>query len=153
PTRYVLPAALSMGALAWTHTISLLIYPALLVAYLLVLAWPISLRNVRWRWTLLALAAAMGISCFYWAPLIVERAYIRDTGIMIARTFMLPISFYNWHNFLAQDWLYQYPLDPPFRLSLVYLTGLALSAPFLYRKPREWWFIAGVMLFCALMAI
>ncbi|MEZ4860502.1 MAG: 6-pyruvoyl-tetrahydropterin synthase-related protein [Caldilineaceae bacterium] len=151
PRPYVLPAILSLGALAWTHTISLLIIPPLLIAYMLLLR---SLCTEPWSrsgWSAFAITAAMGVTCFYWLPLIFERAYITDVGFAITKQFMLPLSFIDWHYFLDTGLRYSFPEDPPFRFGLVQVLGMLVGLLFIGRKPREIWFWVGIMLLCLLM--
>ncbi|HRW07276.1 MAG TPA: 6-pyruvoyl-tetrahydropterin synthase-related protein [Caldilineaceae bacterium] len=151
PQRYVPIAIFALGALAWTHTISLLIVPPLLIAYLLVL---FTLSAQPWssfRWSAVAILGAIGITCFYWLPVLVERHDISDVGFAISRTLMLPISFIDWHNFLDMGWRYTFPEDPPFRFGLIQVIGVLVGVLFLWRKPREYWFWLGVLLFCLFM--
>lgn len=151
PNRYVLAAALTLASLALTHTISLLTVPPLLVAYVLLLGWRMPSWRPRLIATVIAIGAAMGISAFYWAPLIVERGYVSDIGFMIARVFMLPKSFYGWSDFLDTNLLYKAPIDPLWKLSLFQVTVAALGLLFALRRGREWRFWIGVLVVCALL--
>lgn len=151
PNRYILPAALILAGLAVTHTISLLTVPPLLVAYLLVLGWHTPSWQPRLVASVTAIVAAMGISAFYWLPLIFERAYVSDIGFMIARVFMLPKSFYEWGNLLDTHLLYKAPIDPPWKLGLFQVTVAILGMLFALRQGREWRFWIGVVVACALL--
>ena len=151
PRRYLLVAIFALGGLAWTHTISLLIIPPLLVAYMVLLLSVSNDHKSRVRWSAVAIVGAMGISSFYWLPLIIERHYISDVGFAISKTLMLPKSFIDWRNFLDTGWRYTFPEDPPFRFGLVQVLGVVTGSLFLWRKSRELWFWFGVLLFCLLM--
>lgn len=151
PRRYVLWAALSLGGLAWTHTISLLMVPVLLVSYSAVLASNCSQRRNRFGWWALAIAGAMGISCFYWLPLLAEQSYLTDYGYVVSKTLMLPRNFHDWRTFMDMSIQYQYSNDAPFKLGLVQVIGLLIGVPFVFRRSREWWYWVGVALVCALM--
>lgn len=151
PRSYVFVAALSLAALAWTHTISLLIVPLLLLCYMAVLAGTADARRQRLILSATAIGLAMLVSCFYWLPMIVERGNITDYGLTIATTMMLPKSFFRWDNLLNPGFQYWYPQDPPFRFGLVQLTGLLIGLPFLMRKGREWWFWLAVLAICGFL--
>ncbi|RIK35768.1 MAG: hypothetical protein DCC57_23050 [Chloroflexi bacterium] len=73
PQAYVWGGALSLGLLAWTHTISLLTVPPLLVAYLLMLGAGRADWRPRARYSAFAILWAMLVSSFYWIPLILEK--------------------------------------------------------------------------------
>ncbi|MEZ4866544.1 MAG: hypothetical protein R3C14_34815 [Caldilineaceae bacterium] len=149
PQRYLLLATLTLGALAWTHTISLLLIPPLLLAYLGLLWWRAQGQVwARLGWSLGALLGAMGISAFYWLPLLVERTYITDTGLVIARQTLLPASFYTWTNWLDHTWRYLYPANPPYKIGLVQALGALFTVPFALRRSGEMRFWCGVALLC-----
>ncbi len=72
----MIPAALSLGGLAATHNITLLCIPITLPAYIGVLWW----GRRTWQalvWPVIGGMAALGVSAFFWAPLILERATSR----------------------------------------------------------------------------
>lgn len=146
PTRYVLPLMLTLGGLAITHNITLLFTPPLLLGYG-ALHWFQTGRSLqRLRWFVVALVGAMGISAFFWLPLLVERSYLADTAYAIAKEVWLPGSVWRWSNFLDPNFFYQHTFDRPIRLGLVQL-GLALAGFVLARRrSREWVFFGVVAL-------
>jgi hypothetical protein len=154
PARAILPLAFSLGALAVTHNITLLFAPPLLVAYLFVLWWAAD----RPRQVLLPCAAAillaMGLSAFFWLPLLLERNYIAGAGFEIARTVWLPGSVWRMDNFLDGGLTYDHTFARPIRLGVVQgalaLAG-ALCGLFTLRRRSEWGFWIAVALLSGLL--
>ncbi|MBN1978373.1 MAG: glycosyltransferase family 39 protein [Anaerolineae bacterium] len=66
----------SLAALTLTHNISSLIFTPLLVAYLFVL-WLVYRRDGHWIAAGGALALALGLTVFFWAPAILEKGYVQ----------------------------------------------------------------------------
>jgi hypothetical protein len=151
PILWVLVSAFSLGALAITHNITLLFVPPVLVGYMAIHWW---LAGRRWRtlgWATLALAAAMGISAFFWLPLLVERSYLAATAFDIARTTWLPRSAWTRDNFLDTGFVYTQSVRRPIPLGLVQLVlgvGGFLAAR---RRDAEWLYFAVVALVSALL--
>lgn len=151
PQAYVWGGALSLGLLAWTHTISLLTVPPLLVAYLLMLGAGRADWRPRARYSAFAILWAMLVSSFYWIPLILEKDYVSEIGFTISRTLMLPVSFYKWNTLVSTSLRYPYPEDPPFPLGLVQVAGAVVGVLLALRQPREWKFWMGVLAVCGVM--
>ncbi|MCX6044141.1 MAG: 6-pyruvoyl-tetrahydropterin synthase-related protein [Chloroflexi bacterium] len=151
PGRYCLPVALSLGGLALTHNITLLFLPPILLMYI-GLQWWQGQRNL-WTigWAGLSLASAMGISAFFWLPLILERHYLADTAYEIATTVWLPGSVWTWGNFLDRGFTFTHTFARPIRLGLVQL-GLAIAG-FLAARRRDlgWLFWGMAALLISLM--
>lgn len=146
PAQYVLAVALTLGGLAITHNITLLFTPFALAGYILVLWW----QTGRWRrrlgWTVLALAAAAGVSAFFWLPLVGERQLLAQSAYEIAADF-LPENVWTWHNFLDMSFAFEHTFDVPYQLGLVQallaLTGIVAAR----RRDPEWlYFIALAVL-------
>jgi hypothetical protein len=74
--RWFLLSAGSLATLTLTHNISSLLFTPLLVAYLLVL-WLVYRREGHWIATGSALALALGLTAFFWAPAILEKGYVQ----------------------------------------------------------------------------
>ena len=149
----MLLAACSLGGLAATHNITLLFLPPVLLGYLALL-WFTDRRPLalRWRslgWAALAGLLAMGISAFFWLPLVVERTYLTDIPFRISATFIAE-NVWTWTNFLDWRFPFEYSLVPPFQLGFVQL-GLAILG-FVLVRPRsaEWWYWAGVFVVMAI---
>jgi hypothetical protein len=143
PGRYVLPAALSLGGLAATHNITLLFLPPVLLAYLLLMAWP---RPFTWRvygrglvWPLAGGLAAVGVSAFFWLPLLVERQFLSSVAFDIAATYVLE-NIWTGQNFLDLNLRFDYTLSIPFQLGLVQLVLGVAGWSLWPRRDREWWF-------------
>jgi hypothetical protein len=150
PARYALPLALTLGGLALTHNITLLFLPPLLLGYLAV-HWLLGGRN--WTalcWALFALLGAMGISAFFWLPLLLERAYVAGTGYEIARSVWLPSSVWRWHNFLDGGLTFEHTFARPIRLGLVQLVLAVAGFALARRRDAEWLFVGAVALLTGL---
>ncbi len=161
PERYWLLAALSLAALALAHTIALLFFPPLLLAYLVFL-W---VRTRAWRtagWVTVAGLTAMGLSAFFWAPLIGERAYVNAASMATARVW-LQESFWTWpdwrHGLAGAVGSWPSPLDPSFglgykefsnqlRVEQVALAGVGFVLARVRRD--EWWFFGALVVACGL---
>jgi len=145
PARYLLPAALSLGGLASTHTITLIFAPPVLMLYLIVV-WatnPASRQAPRRHlgWTVAGGLAAMGSSLFFWGPLLLERAYLADTAYDIAARFIHE-NVWTWNTFLDWHWPFEYTLAIPFQLGALQLLLAALGFILLRRRTAEWWYWA-----------
>lgn len=148
PARYILPAALSLGGLAATHNITLLWIPLLLLAYIGVIWWREKSSN-RLAWALTGGAAAMGVSAFFWLPLIGERGYLSSVAFDIAATYMGE-NAWTWANFLDLHIPFDYTLSIPFQLGLAQLILAVAGFALLRRRTAEWWFWAAVALLAML---
>ncbi|MCB0044628.1 MAG: hypothetical protein KDD92_04300 [Caldilineaceae bacterium] len=123
PAIYVLPAALSLGGLAATHNITLLWLPVTLLTYLAVPA----LAARTWRvliWPAAGGLAALGVSAFFWLPLILERGSLSGVAFDIAAAYMSE-NAWTLDNFLDWHIPFDYTLSIPFQLGALQL-GLAL---------------------------
>jgi hypothetical protein len=143
PAAYVLSAALSLGGLAATHNITLLLLPPALLGYLAVLWW----AGGRERRTLGAVAAgglaAIGVGAFFWLPLLAERQYLANTALDIARQ-VLPAHAWTWRNFLDVSLWFRYTSQGPFQLGLVQV-GLAIAGFVLARRrDAEWVYLLAL---------
>lgn len=146
PASYVPALALSLGALAVTHNITLLFMPPVLIGYLVVLWWQQGRPRPNLGWTVGGLLLAMALSAFFWAPLVFERDFLAGTAYEIARTVWLPASAWTWDNFLDRGWTFTHTFDRPIRLGLVQLI-LALCGFVLgWRRNGEWLFWGFVAL-------
>ncbi len=151
PVRYFLPFVLTLGGLAVTHNITLLFAPPVLVGYLVLHWWQGQRSPVSLRWVGLGIFFAMGISAFFWLPLIGERRYLSSAAYEISREIWLPNAVWTWHNFLDRRLVFGHSFDRPVRLGLTQL-GLAGAGCFLARRrDAEWLFFAGVALISGLL--
>ncbi len=159
PFHYLIVSALTLGGLAFTHTISLLIVPPLLLAYNIVLAMAASKRQVRLKCAFVAIVGAMGISCFFWGPLFVERNYITNRGLTIAKTFMLPANFHSWGTLIDPHFLYAYFNQIPWKLGLIQTSAAIVGLLFFIWQSRklvardEWWFWLGTATLCVSLMV
>ncbi|MFN8442435.1 MAG: 6-pyruvoyl-tetrahydropterin synthase-related protein [Caldilineaceae bacterium] len=155
PQLAVVIAALILGGLAITHTITLLFVPPWLVIYVLVY-WSKNRQHkaklTRIGWLLIAGVSALGISCFFWLPILAERSYLSSMAYAMS-DYSIDVSAWTWHNFM--DWRPQfyYHLDMVNGLGVVQC-GLAISGFALMKKRgREAWFLLGTVLIgCVLMS-
>lgn len=146
---YILPAALSLGGLAITHNITLLLVVPVLVVYLVAQWWQSGRQRAALIWMVAAGSAAIGLSTFFWIPVIVERQYLADTAYRLSAMYISE-HVWNWHNFLDTSFTYNYLYITPFRLGLVQLvlgsTGFFLAR----RRDVEWLVLAAVSLLAGL---
>lgn len=140
PRRAALPLAFSLAALAVTHNITLLFTPPLLLGYLAVLWFTAGRPRSAGSAAILALLLAMGLSAFFWLPLLLERAFVANTGFEIARTVWLPASAWTRANFLDGGWTYDHTFARPIRLGLVQAALAAAGAIGARRRDAEWLF-------------
>lgn len=175
PQRHLLPFALCLAGLALTHNITLLFVPPVLLGFLLLQWWRLGQPRAGLSRVFVGTLLGMGISAFFWLPLLGERPYLTDRPYTIARELWLPISVWTWENFLDWSLTYTYSFDRPVRLGLVQtlLAGVGfgivhlggtlatinpLQRPVAYLRrygpargrAAEWWFWGGVGLLSSL---
>ena len=135
PSQYVVLVALTMGGLAVTHNITLLFAPVVLGCYILLLWWRTGRDAPRIAWMTLAIAAAVGISAFFWLPLITERRFLAETAYQTTATALLKHSW-TWRTFVNPSVVFQLSSLIPFRIGLVQLT-LALAGIIVAGRSRR----------------
>ncbi len=146
PDRYLLLTSFTLGGLAITHNITLLFLPPVLLLYLFWHWRQTGFRLDRLLWLAGSLLLAMGLSAFYWLPLLVERHDLADTAYEIARQIWLPGSVWRWHNFLDTNFFYQHTFFRPVRLGIVQLCLAVLGFLLARRRDGEWFYWLGVAL-------
>jgi hypothetical protein len=133
PAYYLPAVALSIGALAVTHNITLIFAPAFVLGYIAVLWLKCGSRVSKPAWVVLALLAAMGVSAFFWLPLVGERGYLTESAYQISRAVSLPANVWRWDNFLNLGLAFRYSTTVPFQLGTVQLSlavaGFLLAGP------------------------
>jgi hypothetical protein len=143
PVPYVLAFALSLGGVALSHNITLLFAAPTTLAYALFLVW--RHRDVRRSaWLLLGLAAAAGVSAFFWLPLIAERGFLATSAYETAAAF-IGAHVWTWRTFMDWSWHFTYTSATPFRLGLVQALLAAAGFVLIRRRPVEWWFWAAIL--------
>ncbi len=143
--HYFFPVVFLLGGLALTHNITLLFLPPVLLLFIL-LHWLQAPERWRHRWQRLlwiggALLGAMGISAFFWLPLLLERHNLADTAYLISRSVWLPGSVWYWQNFLDSGFHFTHTFARPIKLGIVQL-ALALfgfGAALLFAPRRKAW--------------
>jgi hypothetical protein len=143
---YFFAATFALALLAITHNITLLFTPPLLVGYLLVHWLRSGRKTAALTWPLLAIAAAMGVSAFFWLPLIAERSYLSEQAYTIARTVWLPISVWTWQNFLDTGLTFTHTFARPNKLGLLQVVLTAGGFVAARRRDAEWLYLAAVAL-------
>jgi hypothetical protein len=139
-------ATFALALLAITHNITLLFTPSLLIGYLLVHWRRTGYTAATLTWPAVAILAAMGVSAFFWLPLIAERGYLSDQAYTIARRVWLPISVWTWQNFLDTSLTFTHTFIRPNKLGVVQLVlagGGFFAAP---SRDAEWLYLGGVAL-------
>jgi hypothetical protein len=144
PSRYVVAVALSLGGLAVTHNITLLFTPVILGWYALLLWWRTGRSAARLGWMALAIAAAAGISAFFWLPVIIERQYLADTTYQITRAGLLAHSWTG-STFVNLSVVYHLNGQVPFRLGLMQLVFALAGILVAGRRDAEWLYFIVLM--------
>ncbi|MFO7632534.1 MAG: 6-pyruvoyl-tetrahydropterin synthase-related protein, partial [Caldilinea sp.] len=154
PAPYALGFAFSAALLALTHNISLLFMPPAIVVYGLAVIWqaqrlPWPLKS-RAGVAILAGAAALGISAFFWLPLLLERGNLADTAFAIAARY---VSENTWtlSNFLDLSLPYEYSTAIPFQLGAVQVLLALVGFVVLPRRSAEWWALLAILLGACLL--
>src|SRR5579859_385572 len=150
PLAYVLPCALALAALALAHNLSLVMVAPVLVAYAALWWWRHGRPLAPVAWLAAAAAAAVGLSAFFWWPLLAERGFLADHVLEVARLW-LPSNVWTWPSFLARRLIFGYNLQSPFPLGLVQvvLAVIGLAAARRYWN-AEWLFLALLALLASL---
>jgi hypothetical protein len=155
PAKYLIWATFSLAALALTHTVSILLFVPILIAYALILLWryrnfPLQLKQ-RLLWFVLAAASAAGVSAFFWLPVLVERQFL-STQAQEMSFLQLPNHTWTWQTFLDRNWLFFYNDAGPPRLGMVQLL-LATGGLILIRKWSVEWVAIAVLAFLSCLLI
>ncbi|MCC6457400.1 MAG: hypothetical protein IT328_20765 [Caldilineaceae bacterium] len=141
PGLWAMILALLLATLVFSHTLMLLIFPPLLAGYVLI-QW---LQNGRQRqalgWAIGGLLLAIGISAFFWLPLILEREYLGKHAFNIVRGAFLPRSMWTWETFVADQWLYTYERPPRLALVPLLLGVLGAVLTLIHRRTWETWYL------------
>ena len=152
PERYLAPFAIIIGGLAISHPLVLMLAIPVLASYM-VLHWSLGRYQARSIvWAGAALTAAMGISAFYWAPVLFERSFLSGVGYDIALSTWLPGSAWRWDNFLDTGLTYVHTSSwPVIRLGSVQVILAAAGVVLARRRDAEWlYFVAVALVSCAL---
>ena len=131
-------AALSLGGLAVAHILTLFLAVPFLAGYIVMVWWQGGHRPNRLAWITVGVAAGVGISAFFWLPLIVERAYLSDFPYKIASEQFLPENVWRWKNFLDTHFFFQYVPNIPFKLGIVQLALAVAGIVLARRRDLEW---------------
>jgi len=154
PTPAALGFALSAALLAVMHNISLLFMPPMIVLYGLAVI--VQARDLPWPLlsrvgvVVLAGVAALGASAFFWAPLLLERTFLAPTAFAIAARYVGE-NTWTWSNFLDISLPFEYSTAIPFQLGAVQLALAVIGFAVAPRRTAEWWMLAAVAFFAALM--
>ncbi|MCB9119480.1 MAG: hypothetical protein H6640_07095 [Caldilineaceae bacterium] len=142
PTGYVVVVALTLGGLALTHSLTLMLFVPYLAVYVAVIWWTNGHARPSLHWIFGALLAAMGISAFFWLPMLFDRQFLSDAAFATARFGWLPDNVWHWDNFLDPNFLYGYDFMRPVQLGLLQML-LAGAGFFVARRfDAEWLFFA-----------
>ncbi|MFO7634997.1 MAG: hypothetical protein R6W76_20790, partial [Caldilinea sp.] len=150
PAAWLAPFALSLGALAVTHTVTLIIFPPFLLGYLLAVWWQQGRRRAQLGWMVAGIGAAMGLSAFFWAPLLGESSYLRQDAFSTSIEIFVPENLWRWQDFLDLHLAYEYAFDVPYQLGLVQI-ALAVAGLFYVRRWNlEWLYLLVATAFACL---
>jgi len=154
PTPAALGFALSTALLAVTHNISLLFMPPMIMLYGLAVIW--QARTQPWPLgkrvgvAMVAGVAALGVSAFFWLPLLLERGNLAATAFAIAARYVGE-NTWTWSNFLDFSFPFEYSTAIPFQLGVVQVFLAAIGFVMLPRRTAEWWVLLAAALAAALM--
>jgi hypothetical protein len=144
PAPYALITALSLGLLALTHNVTLVFLPPALVVFM-ALQWKLAGGGAtKAKWAILAVALAMGISAFFWLPLLAEQPYIVDRLSEVASSSQLANQAWRWHTFLDRTFVFDYSKVEPYQLGLAQ-AGLAIAGIALARRRDAEWLFFGLL--------
>ena len=141
PIDYLVPTVLTLGALAVTHNITLILLPPAILGYGFVLWWQEGKQRQRLLWTALAFGMAAGVSAFFWLPVAAERTFVFQQPFAIARDTFIPENVWRWRNFLDTTFTFDYSFAIPFQLGLVQVALAAAGLVIARRKDPEWLFL------------
>lgn len=149
PAPAVLGFALSTALLAVTHNISLLFMPPMIMLYGAAVIW--QARTLPWPLgkrvgvAILAGAAALGVSAFFWLPLLLERSNLAATAFAIAARYVGE-NTWTWSNFLDASFPFEYSTAIPFQLGVVQVLLAVIGFMMLPRRTAEWWALLAAAL-------
>ncbi|MCB9172920.1 MAG: hypothetical protein H6637_08385 [Ardenticatenales bacterium] len=151
PHQWAIPTALLLSLLVVMHNITLLLLPPFLALYALLL-WR---RGGYERSALFALvgagSAALGISAFFWLPLVMERSFLLSSAYDISARY-LPQHLWNWRNFIDHTLLVDHSLATPLRLGLIQgllaLVGALVALRYDSERRSLWAYGLAVVLIC-----
>ena len=150
PGRYVLPVAFSLGGLALTHNITLLFVPPVLIGYMIIHWQRTGWDRRRLGWAVVSLLLAMGVSAFFWLPLILERGFLSERAYLIAKNAWLPMSMWTWENVFDMGLFYAHNFERPIRIGFVSLVIAVAGFLLAGRKDAEWIYLLAVALVAAI---
>jgi hypothetical protein len=93
----------------------------------------------RLAWPVVGGLAAVGVSAFFWLPLVAERQFLSSVAFDIAATYVLE-NIWTGQNFLDLSLRFDYTLSIPFQVGLVQLLLGVAGWALWPRRDREWWF-------------
>ncbi|MBL8094261.1 MAG: hypothetical protein JNL73_08825 [Anaerolineales bacterium] len=135
-------AVLTLTLLVFAHSITILVAPTVIAAYLVVL---LSHQPRRWSWVATALVAAAGLTAGLWLPLALERGFVSTGSLAISREW-LDLNFLAGWDQLNPFWPYRYHLNSPFQMG-VFQVGLGVAGFLaLKTKTREARYLAWLAL-------
>jgi len=152
PTHYRFSAGLLLSLMMITHTITLLLVPPVLLLYGLFLLWERRQTGeigAVLRSCCTAGGIALGLSLFFWLPLISERGEL--SRLAYSARFM-PGHFWDWQTFLDATLRFGYSGHPPHQLGLVQ-GGLVLLGLFSFWRlgnESRFWLLLGSLLLVAM---
>ena len=154
PVLYAALLALSLGALAVTHTVTLIIFPPFLLGYLLMVWWQRGHQRTRLGWMAAGIGAAMGLSAFFWLPLIGESGYLSQDAFGTSIEIFIPENLWQWQTFLDLHLQYEYTFAVPYQLGLGQTVLAAAGLFFVRRWDKEWlYLLLATTLACVAMGV
>ena len=92
----------------------------------------------RLGWVALGLGAALGLSAFFWMPLVWERQYLSEFAYAISSKVFIPENVWTLRNFLDTTFAFDHTFAIPFQLGLVQLTLAVIGLLVARRRDPEW---------------
>ncbi len=148
PQRYVVPAVVLLAGLALTHNITLILFPPLLLVFLVTAWWAAGRRGTRALWLVAAGLGAVILSAFFWAPLIAERGSLSTYAYGLSSSLLIPENIWSLTNFVDLSLGFRYSLTTvPYKIGIVQLALALFGAGLLVWRSRSWlwWIVIAVV--------
>jgi hypothetical protein len=126
PAPWIAGVAVTLGGLAVMHSVILLFTIPLWPLYVLALCRQDRLPASRLARVVGGGLAALGLSAFFWLPMLAERGALSALAYRLAAP-LVAANAWTWGTFLDTSLAYRYTFDTPYRLGLAQLALAVLG--------------------------